>query len=104
MNDGYICQILQILSSSKEVKHRGHQCDHTHGHTHVHSSIPTKNPGGDGPPPFRSSLRRTSGNLRDCEKVSSKFFLLLFRCFCIDYACHLVFSQRLECEFIPCDN
>ncbi|KAH8953853.1 hypothetical protein BDL97_08G048800 [Sphagnum fallax] len=59
----------ETLSSSKEVKHRGHQCDHTHGHTHVHSSIPTKNPGGDGPPPFRSSLRRTSGNLRDCEKL-----------------------------------
>jgi hypothetical protein len=73
----------ETVNSSKEVKSRyGHQCssNHTHHHgQHQHqqqqthaprrTTTATKNGPGDGAlPSFRSSLRRTSGNLRDCEK------------------------------------
>ncbi|CAK9234952.1 unnamed protein product [Sphagnum troendelagicum] len=73
----------ETVNSSKEVKSRyGYQCssNHTHHHgqnqhqqqqTHAprRTTTATKNGPGDGAlPSFRSSLRRTSGNLRDCEK------------------------------------
>ncbi|KAH9555420.1 hypothetical protein CY35_08G113200 [Sphagnum magellanicum] len=79
----------ETVNSSKEVKSRyGHQCssNHTHHHgqhqhQHQHqqqqqqthaprrTTTATKSGPGDGAlPSFRSSLRRTSGNLRDCEK------------------------------------
>ncbi|KAH8955101.1 hypothetical protein BDL97_08G117000 [Sphagnum fallax] len=73
----------ETVNSSKEVKSRyGYQCssNHTHHHgQHQHqqqqthaprrTTTATKNGPGDGAlPSFRSSLRRTSGNLRDCEK------------------------------------
>lgn len=90
--------LLQTVNSSKEVKSRyGYQCstNHTHHHgQHQHqqqhqqqqthaprrTTTATKSGPGDGAlPSFRSSLRRTSGNLRDCEKVRLKKFIQMRR-------------------------
>uniref|UniRef100_A0A7I4DZ50 Stomatal closure-related actin-binding protein 1 n=1 Tax=Physcomitrium patens TaxID=3218 RepID=A0A7I4DZ50_PHYPA len=66
-------------SPAKETKRRlsgGHQfspshgCSHNHSHGHSPDSKMSRSPG-DGPPMLRSSIRRTGGNIRECEKVEA---------------------------------
>lgn len=68
------CSPAKEAKDSKRRSSGGHQCRHSHGHGHSHGNSPgetvTKSPG-EGSPFFRTSLRRTSGNIRECEKVSS---------------------------------
>jgi hypothetical protein len=61
-------------SPAKEIRRRssgGHQCSHGHSHGHAHEHSPdskqNRSPS-DGAPKLRSSLRRTSGNIRECER------------------------------------
>ncbi len=52
-------------------KRRQHQCS-----SHKHATTPTTTRF-DGAPVLRSSLRRTSGNLRECDRVSTHLSILL---------------------------
>ncbi|XP_024378923.1 stomatal closure-related actin-binding protein 1 [Physcomitrium patens] len=74
-------------SPAKETKRRlsgGHQfspshgCSHNHSHGHSPDSKMSRSPG-DGPPMLRSSIRRTGGNIRECEKHKVQDIMVMDR-------------------------
>jgi hypothetical protein len=70
-------------------KRRQHQCS-----SHKHATTPTTTRF-DGAPVLRSSLRRTSGNLRECDRVSTHLSILLL----LILPDFLIFSHLLLTKF-----